>query len=61
MIEHDKLPADALPLSIENIWAVIRSQKDLNLPAHKVRWEGLGLLGAEVVGGAAPGLHAPRT
>lgn len=33
---YDKLPADALPLSLQNIWSVIRSQKDLNLPAHKV-------------------------
>lgn len=41
----DQLPAGALPLSTANIWAVIRSQKDLNLPAHKVgapspsRWQ----------------------
>ncbi len=33
----DKLPAGALALSTANIWSVIRSQKDLNLPAHKVR------------------------
>eukprot|EP00877_Chromochloris_zofingiensis_P002056 jgi/Chrzof1/11851/Cz06g12110.t1 len=33
---YDKLPADALPLSLQNIWSVIRSQKDLNLPAHKI-------------------------
>ena len=33
----EKLPGDAFALSIRNIWEVIRSQKDLNLPAHKVR------------------------
>ncbi|KAG2432901.1 hypothetical protein HXX76_008632 [Chlamydomonas incerta] len=32
----EKLPGDAFALSIHNIWDVIRSQKDLNLPAHKV-------------------------
>jgi hypothetical protein len=32
----DKLPADSFALSSENIWKIIRSQKDLNLPAHKV-------------------------
>lgn len=32
----DKLPADSLVLSTKQIWEVIRSQKDLNLPAHKV-------------------------
>lgn len=31
-----RLPGDALPVSMRNIWEVIRSQKDLNLPAHKV-------------------------
>eukprot|EP00198_Chlamydomonas_reinhardtii_P001037 XP_001690372.1 predicted protein [Chlamydomonas reinhardtii] len=31
-----QLPGDAFALSIHNIWDVIRSQKDLNLPAHKV-------------------------
>jgi hypothetical protein len=34
--EGDKLPADSLVLSTKNIWSIIRSQKDLNLPAHKV-------------------------
>jgi hypothetical protein len=34
--EGDKLPADSLVLSTNNIWSIIRSQKDLNLPAHKV-------------------------
>lgn len=34
--EGDKLPADSLVLSTKNIWDIIRSQKDLNLPAHKV-------------------------
>ncbi|KXZ47030.1 hypothetical protein GPECTOR_38g267 [Gonium pectorale] len=33
---EEKLPGDAFALSIRNIWEVIRSQKDLNLPAHKV-------------------------
>ncbi|KAF8071092.1 RHD3 [Scenedesmus sp. PABB004] len=33
---EEKLPADALVLSTRNIWSIIRSQKDLNLPAHKV-------------------------
>lgn len=32
----DKLPADSLVLSTQQIWEVIKSQKDLNLPAHKV-------------------------
>lgn len=32
----DKLPADSLVLSTKNIWSIIKSQKDLNLPAHKV-------------------------
>ncbi|EFJ52341.1 hypothetical protein VOLCADRAFT_79128 [Volvox carteri f. nagariensis] len=32
----EKLPGDAFALSIRNIWDVIRAQKDLNLPAHKV-------------------------
>lgn len=36
MREGDKLPADSLVLSTKNIWDIIRSQKDLNLPAHKV-------------------------
>ena len=33
----DKLPAAALALSTKKVWEVIRSQRDLNLPAHKVR------------------------
>ncbi|KAG2501180.1 hypothetical protein HYH03_000995 [Edaphochlamys debaryana] len=33
---YEKLPGDSFALSINNIWQVIRSQKDLNLPAHKV-------------------------
>ncbi|GIL94426.1 hypothetical protein Vretimale_620 [Volvox reticuliferus] len=32
----EKLPGDTFGLSIRNIWDVIRAQKDLNLPAHKV-------------------------
>lgn len=36
MREGDKLPADSLVLSTKNIWDFIKSQKDLNLPAHKV-------------------------
>ncbi|KAG1660222.1 hypothetical protein FOA52_005092 [Chlamydomonas sp. UWO 241] len=32
----DHLPIDSLALSMRSIWEVIRSQKDLNLPAHKV-------------------------
>ncbi|GFR42392.1 hypothetical protein Agub_g3264, partial [Astrephomene gubernaculifera] len=32
----EKLPGDSFALSIRNIWEVIRAQKDLNLPAHKV-------------------------
>ncbi len=35
--DPERLPLDALPLSLAEIWAVIHSQKDLNLPAHKVR------------------------
>ena len=33
----DKLPGHALALSLQKVWEVIRDQKDLNLPAHKVR------------------------
>uniref|UniRef100_A0A383VTW4 Protein ROOT HAIR DEFECTIVE 3 homolog n=1 Tax=Tetradesmus obliquus TaxID=3088 RepID=A0A383VTW4_TETOB len=33
---NGRLPADSLVLSTRNIWGIIRSQKDLNLPAHKV-------------------------
>jgi hypothetical protein len=40
----DKLPADSLVLSTKNIWSIIKSQKDLNLPAHKVRECGCGPL-----------------
>ena len=36
----DKLPGDAFALSTGSIWDIIRSQKDLNLPAHKVGGEG---------------------
>lgn len=32
----DKLPGDALALSMEKVWEVIRDNKDLNLPAHRV-------------------------
>eukprot|EP00879_Flechtneria_rotunda_P005764 GHRR01006065.1.p1 GENE.GHRR01006065.1~~GHRR01006065.1.p1 ORF type:complete len:797 (+),score=315.22 GHRR01006065.1:159-2549(+) len=35
-VAPDKLPADSLVLSTQNIWGIIKSQKDLNLPAHKV-------------------------
>ncbi len=34
---NDRLPAAALALSTKKVWEVIRSQRDLNLPAHKVR------------------------
>lgn len=43
-LETDKLPADSFAMSIEQIWDIIHSQKDLNLPAHKV---GLALLSPE--------------
>mmetsp|Transcript_3599 Transcript_3599/g.10456 ORF Transcript_3599/g.10456 Transcript_3599/m.10456 type:complete len:858 (-) Transcript_3599:898-3471(-) len=33
---EDKLPGQALALSMQKLWQVIREQKDLNLPAHKV-------------------------
>jgi hypothetical protein len=33
---NGRLPADSLVLSTRNIWGIIKSQKDLNLPAHKV-------------------------
>ena len=36
-VSRDKLPGDALALSLQKVWEVIRDQKDLNLPAHKVR------------------------
>lgn len=33
---NDHLPGAAFSLSVQKIWEVIRTQKDLNLPAHKV-------------------------
>lgn len=42
---NGRLPADSLVLSTRNIWGIIRSQKDLNLPAHKVRGYGVAALG----------------
>ena len=36
-VSRDKLPGDALTLSLQKVWEVIRDQKDLNLPAHKVQ------------------------
>lgn len=35
-VSPDKLPGHALGLSMQKVWEVIREQKDLNLPAHKV-------------------------
>ena len=35
-VSEDKLPGQTLPLSMHKLWQVIREQKDLNLPAHKV-------------------------
>lgn len=35
-LSRDKLPGHVLPMSLKNIWEVIKDQKDLNLPAHKV-------------------------
>jgi hypothetical protein len=35
-ISQDALPGDAFSLSLNKVWEVIKSQKDLNLPAHKV-------------------------
>ena len=32
----DRLPGEVFNMSVRDIWGVIRSQKDLNLPAHKV-------------------------
>ena len=37
-ISDDKLPGDSLALSMGKVWEVIKDQKDLNLPAHKVGW-----------------------
>jgi hypothetical protein len=31
-----QVPASALPLHLKEVWSVIHSQKDLDLPAHKV-------------------------
>lgn len=31
-----RLPGDAVPLSTEKVWEVVKSHKDLDLPAHKV-------------------------
>ena len=35
-VSQDALPGDAFALSLNKVWEVIKSQKDLNLPAHKV-------------------------
>ncbi|CAL8460688.1 g219 [Coccomyxa elongata] len=35
-VSDDKLPGHALALSLQKVWEIIRDQKDLNLPAHKV-------------------------
>ena len=35
-VRLDALPGDAFALSLNKVWEVIKSQKDLNLPAHKV-------------------------
>lgn len=35
-VSSDKLPGHALALSLQKVWEIIRDQKDLNLPAHKV-------------------------
>ena len=32
-----KLPGHTLALSMARVWEAIREQRDLNLPAHKVR------------------------
>ena len=40
-VSRDKLPGDALALSLQKVWEVIRDQKDLNLPAHKVQHWGI--------------------
>ena len=40
-VSRDKLPGDALALSLQKVWEVIRDQKDLNLPAHKVQLRGV--------------------
>ena len=39
-ISEDKLPGDSLALSMGKVWEVIKDQKDLNLPAHKVSLRG---------------------
>ena len=52
---RDKLPGDALALSLQKVWEVIRDQKDLNLPAHKVRhWDSSGSYG-RITALTAPG------
>lgn len=35
-VSRDALPGDAFAFSMSKVWEVIKSQKDLNLPAHKV-------------------------
>ena len=32
----EKLPGQALALSMAKVWEVVRDNKDLNLPAHRV-------------------------
>lgn len=33
----DQLPGSSLGLSMGKLWQIIREQRDLNLPAHKVQ------------------------
>lgn len=35
-VNETKLPGDVLTMNLKKIWEVIKDQKDLNLPAHKV-------------------------
>lgn len=37
-IDEHKLPGNVLTINLKKIWEVIKEQKDLNLPAHKVRY-----------------------
>lgn len=37
-ISDDKLPGNSLAFSMRKMWEQIRTQKDLNLPAHKVHF-----------------------
>ena len=65
----EKLPGQALALSMAKVWEVVREHKDLNLPAHRVssaRSGGVGcgfgwMRGWSTGGGGVEGSLKPRS